>query len=154
MNVFVARNGTVFGEFSENDFRNHVRTGVILPSDHYFCEGFKEWKSVADFKRNRFFWGKFAGGAGKERSPAATGALCAVVAAFLPLVSPMLFFLGSLPLLLTVFVLAIVSILRGKVGGGLCLLVGLVFAFAMSVVSLVDRDHLLHPEKFRTEQLH
>jgi hypothetical protein len=58
---------TVFGEFSENDFRNHVRTGVILPSDHYFCEGFKEWKSVADFKRNRFFWGKFAGGAGKER---------------------------------------------------------------------------------------
>jgi hypothetical protein len=83
-----------------------------------------------------------------------SGALCAVVAAFLPPVSPTLFFLGSLPLLLTAFVLAIVSIVRGKVGGGLFLLVGLVFAFAMSVVSLVDRDHLPHPEKFRTEQRH
>jgi len=41
-------------------------------------------------------------------------------------------------------VLAIVSIVRGKVGGGLCLLVGLIFAFMMSLVCLVDRDNLLH----------
>jgi len=43
---------------------------------------------------------------------------------------------------LTAFVLAIVSIVRGKVGGGLCLLVGLIFAFVMSVVSTEKRDDL------------
>ena len=129
MNVHVSRNGKVIGEFSEEDFRKNVQIGVIAPSDYYFCEGFTNWKSVADFKRNRFLLGKFAGV--KQRSPAYTGGLCAVVAAFLPLVSPVLFFLGSLPLFLTAFVLAIVSIVRGKVGGGLLLLVGLVFAFMM-----------------------
>jgi hypothetical protein len=67
-----------------------------------------------------------------------------VAAAFLPLANPVLFVLGSLPLFLTAFVLAIVSIVRGKVGGGLCLLVGLIFAFMMSLVCLVDRDNLLH----------
>jgi hypothetical protein len=80
----------------------------------------------------------------RERSPAYIGGLCAVTAAFLPLANPVLFVLGSLPLFLTAFVLAIVSIVRGKVGGGLCLLVGLIFAFMMSLVCLVDRDNLLH----------
>src|SRR2546421_12213786 len=78
----------------------------------------------------------------RERSPAYTGGLCAVAAAFLPLANPVLFFLGSLPLFLTAFVLAIVSIVRGKVGGGLCFLVGLIFAFGMSVVGMEKRDDL------------
>ena len=34
---------------------------------------------------------------------------------------PVLFILGSLPFLLAAFVLAIVSIVRGKIGGGVCL---------------------------------
>src|SRR5437879_2969404 len=72
------------------------------------------------------------------------GGLCAVTAAFLPLVNPVFFFLGSLPLLLAAFVLAIVSIVHGKVVGGVGLLAGLVLAFTMSVVSLVNRDELLH----------
>jgi hypothetical protein len=81
----------------------------------------------------------------RQRSPAFIGGLCAVAAAFLPLANPVLFFLGSLPLLLAAFVLAIVSIVRGKVVGGVCLLAGLVLAFTMSVVSIVSRAELLHP---------
>ncbi|SRR6266487_4599816 len=152
MNVHVARDGKVIGEFSEDDFRKNVRAGVILSTDHYFCEGFTNWKSVADFKRGRLF-SAFGRERARVRSPAYTGGLCAVAAAFLPLANPVLFFLGSLPLFLTAFVLAIVSIVRGKVGGGLCLLVGLIFAFMMSFVALVDRDNILHhPEKLRSEQ--
>ena len=71
----------------------------------------------------------------RERSPAYIGGLCAVTAAFLPLAHPVLFILGSMPLLLAAFVLAIVSIVRGKIGGGVSLLVGLVLALTMSVVS-------------------
>ncbi len=55
MNVHVSRDGKVIGEFSEDDFRKNVRRGVIVPSDYYFCEGFTDWKSVADFKRHRLF---------------------------------------------------------------------------------------------------
>ena len=67
-----------------------------------------------------------------------------MTAAFLPLANPVLFILGSLPLLLAAFVLAIVSIVRGKIGGGICLLVGLILAFTMSLVSMVNWDGLLH----------
>lgn len=74
-----------------------------------------------------------------------------MVAAFLPLANPVLFVLGSLPLFLTAFVLAIVSIVRGKVGRGLSLLVGLIFAFMMSLVCLADRDNLLHPTHNQTQ---
>src|SRR5437773_9221587 len=116
-NVHVSRNGKVIGEYSEEQFRENVQLGVIVPSDYYFCEGFKDWKSVADFKRNRLFTAFRRERSKMEHSPAYTGGLCAVVAAFLPLANPRLFFLGSLPLLLTAFVLAIVSIVRGKVGG-------------------------------------
>jgi hypothetical protein len=70
-----------------------------------------------------------------------------VTAAFLPLANPALFFLGPLPLLLAAFVLAIVSIVRGKVVAGVCLLAGLVLAFTTSVVSIVSRDELLHPTR-------
>ncbi len=55
MNVHVSRDGKVIREFSEDDFRKNVRRGVIVPSDYYFCEGFTDWKSVADFKRHRLF---------------------------------------------------------------------------------------------------
>jgi hypothetical protein len=144
MNVHVSRDGKVIGEFSEDDFRKNVRRGVVVPSDYYFCEGFTDWKSVADFKRHRLFTAFRSERSRIERSPAYTGGLCAVAAAFLPLANPVLFVLGSLPLFLTAFVLAIVSIVRGKIGGGLCLLVGLIFTFMISLVCLVDRDNLLH----------
>ncbi len=53
MNVHVSRDGKVIGQFSEEEFRKNVRLGVIVPSDYYFCEGFTDWKLVADFKRKR-----------------------------------------------------------------------------------------------------
>jgi len=49
-------------------------------------------------------------------------------------------------------VLAIIFIVRGKIGGGTGLLVGIIFAFTMSLVTLTERDDILHhPEKFRNQ---
>src|SRR5437867_13433926 len=76
---------------------------------------------------------------GRAETPASIGGACALVAAFAPLVSPTLFFLLSLPLLFAAFVLAIVSLVRGRVTGGICLLIGLLPAFMMAFLS-TDRD--------------
>jgi undecaprenyl pyrophosphate phosphatase UppP len=86
----------------------------------------------------------------KERSPAQLGGLLAVGAAFIPLLHPSLFFLLSLPMLFTAFLLAIVAIVKGRVTGGIFLLIGLLPAFMMSFTCLVDREKLLHhPEQLR-----
>jgi hypothetical protein len=78
----------------------------------------------------------------RERSPANLGGLCAIAAAFLPLIHPAMIVLSA-ALLMAAFVLAIVSIARGKVGGGIALMVGLMLAFAMSIATLTDRDKIL-----------
>ena len=80
----------------------------------------------------------------RESTPASIGGLCAIAAAFAPLLDQTLFFLISLPLLFAAFVLAIVSIARGKIGGGILLLIGLAFAFVCSIAALTDRDKILH----------
>ena len=86
----------------------------------------------------------------KEKTPTQIGALCAVAAVFAPLLHEICFFLISLPLLLAAFVLAIVSIVRGKVGGGVLLLAGLVLALPSSCSMMIDREKMLHhPEQLR-----
>ena len=110
------------------------RTGVnqITASSQPIVE---KLKSAFEIKRG-----------GKKQSAAETGGACALVAAFAPLLHPTLFFLASLPLLIAAFVLAIVSLVRGKVGGGIALMVGVFFAFMMSIVTLTERDRLLSAE--------
>ena len=80
----------------------------------------------------------------KEKARPQASAAYAIAAAFAPLLDQTLFFLISLPLLFAAFVLAIVSIARGKIGGGILLLIGLAFAFVCSIGALTDRDKILH----------
>jgi DNA-directed RNA polymerase subunit RPC12/RpoP len=79
----------------------------------------------------------------RTETPASIGGACAFVAAFAPLLHPFLFFILSLPLLFAAFVLAIVSLVRGRAVGGICLLVGLFPASMMAFVTLTDRGKLL-----------
>jgi len=73
-----------------------------------------------------------------------------MAAAFAPLLHPAMFLL-SLALLVAAFVLAIVSIVRGKVGGGIILLAGVFISFFASCGALIDRDKILHhPEQLRS----
>jgi integral membrane sensor domain MASE1 len=62
----------------------------------------------------------------------------------------MLFFLLSLPLLFAAFVLAIVSLVRGRVVGGICLLIGLFPALMMAFVTLTEREKLLNRQPVQT----
>src|SRR5437016_6079396 len=83
-------------------------------------------------------------------TPASIGGVCALVAAFAPLVSPTFFFLLSLPLLFAALVLAIVSLVRGRVTGGICLLIGLFPAFIMAFVLVTEREKILNPQHSET----
>jgi len=62
----------------------------------------------------------------------------------------MFFFLLSLPLLFAAFVLAIVSLVRGRVTGGICLLIGLLPAFMMAFVAVTERDKILNRQPVET----
>ncbi len=50
MQFHVARDGQVIGQFDEQTFRNMVFAGEIRPSDHYWMEGFEDWKLVSMFR--------------------------------------------------------------------------------------------------------
>jgi hypothetical protein len=149
----VAREGAEIGQFSEEEFRDKIFTGNIKPGDHYWTEGMEDWHLVSDYRGlpspsgpptlpplPRMPEKKKA----RTESPASIGGACALVAAFAPLLSPSLFFILSLPLLFAAFVLAIVSLVRGRVTGGICLLVGLFPALMMAFVALTERDKLLN----------
>jgi hypothetical protein len=154
MSVFyVARSsGKVIGKFTDGEFKAKIRMGDFSPGDQYLAEGMKQWvpcSSPAFAEPERLRLQQKA--KKKERSLAATGGLCAAVAVFISLVHPVLFVFTSLPFLITGFVLAILSIVRGKIAGGLCLLAGTIIALCLSFVAVTDRDHILHhPEKFRS----
>jgi len=45
----VSRDGTPFGSYSEEIFRQYVADGTILPTDNYWFEGMKEWAPVSGF---------------------------------------------------------------------------------------------------------
>jgi GYF domain 2 len=50
MIVHVARAGEIIGEFDEPTFQGKVSAGEIRPEDHYWVEGFADWKSVAQYR--------------------------------------------------------------------------------------------------------
>ncbi len=155
----VARDGSEVGQFSEKEFRDKIFAGEIQPDNHYWTEGMDDWQLVSEYrslpsrsgpptlppvprvpeKKRR-----------RTETPASIGGACALVAAFAPLLSPSLFFLLSLPLLFAAFVLAIVSLVRGRVTGGICLLVGLFPALMMAFVTLTERDKLLNRQSIET----
>jgi hypothetical protein len=51
MIFYIAQDGKETFELTESQFREAVFSGEILPSDHYFCEGMKDWTPVADYRR-------------------------------------------------------------------------------------------------------
>jgi hypothetical protein len=149
----VGREGLEIGQFGEDEFRDKILTGNIKPGDHYWTEGMDDWQLVSEYrglpspssppslpplppmpeKKKK-----------RTESPASIGGACALLAAFAPLLHPSLFFLLSLPLLFAAFVLTIVSLVRGRITGGICLLIGLFPAFIMAFAALTDRDKLLN----------
>ena len=111
MNVHVSRDGKVIGEFSEEDFRKNVRLGVFVPSDLYFRQGFKEWKSVADFKR-------------KPLPKTVAGQIGALLALswFMPMIHPV-FLIFTIALAIAAFVIAITEIVKSRLTNGILLIV-------------------------------
>ena len=112
---YLARaDGTVIGKFSEEGLLGKISAGDVSPHDQYLAEG-GQWLRVSVFPGAQFPGDfmpptppKLTAQPKKKSSPDEVGALCALIAAFAPLVSPLLFLLLSLPLLLAAFVLAIV----------------------------------------------
>jgi hypothetical protein len=152
--------GTIIGEFSEGEFREKVFSNELMPEDYYWHEGMSDWAPVSNYrastKTTKIEVSKppplpaipqapLPKPPKQSSPPAVTGGLCAIAAAFAPLLHPVCFFLISLPFLVAAFVLAIVSIVRGKVGSGIALLAGTMIAFLMSIASMtIDRDKLFH----------
>jgi GYF domain 2 len=50
MIVHVARQGEMIGQFDEPTFQAKVFAGEIHPDDHYWVEGFADWKSVSQYR--------------------------------------------------------------------------------------------------------
>ena len=50
MIVHVARAGEIVGEFDEPTFQEKIFAGEIRPEDHYWAEGFADWKSVSQYR--------------------------------------------------------------------------------------------------------
>ena len=148
---YLARaDGTVIGKFSEEEFRAKITHGEVSPDVQYLPEGTTEWRRVTEFSGAKFPFPPLAAPnriqpKKENSSPVQLGALCAICAAFLPLLSPVLF-LASIALLIASFILAIIAIVRGKVTGGILLMIGIFFAFPTSCVTLMDREKLLHHE--------
>ncbi len=117
MNVHVSRDGKLIGEFSEEDFRKNVRVGVFVPSDHYFCQGFKDWKSVADFKGK----GALLGFTPPKTIAGQIGALLAV-SWFMPMIHPV-FLIFTIALAVAAFVVAITELVKSRLTNGILLIV-------------------------------
>jgi hypothetical protein len=90
----------------------------------------------------------------QKSSPAAIGILLAIAAAFLPLFSSIFFFFFSLPFMIAAFVLAIVSLVRGGIAGGIILLIAVFFAFPVSIMTMIaatksraDHARVVHQER-------
>ena len=155
--IYVSRaDGAVIGKFSEEQLRAKITAGDISPGDLYLDPASSQWRSASEFPGASFpkcdphevlppLPKPVATPKNKRQmSPLEIGVCCALIAAFIPLVDGVLFFVASLPLLIAAFVLAIVSIVRGKIAGGILLLMGIFFAFPMSCVAMTDRQEILH----------
>lgn len=169
MAIHVGRDGAIIGEFDEDVFRNKIFSGELLPDDVFWQPELKEWLPISSYRvppplpepprpietaldRVSEFMTKGPKPKKTSRSfsPAKTGGLLAVAAWLAPLAHESFFFLVSLPFLLAAFVLAIVSIVKGRLTGGIILLVAILPAFIASCGSMTDRDKILHhPEQLR-----
>jgi len=48
--ISVARNGRSIGTFDVNTFKQHVASGLILPTDHYWINGMAAWALVSTYR--------------------------------------------------------------------------------------------------------
>jgi hypothetical protein len=48
VNVFIARDGVEIGECPRDEVANHLRSGEILETDHYWHEGMEAWGRIDD----------------------------------------------------------------------------------------------------------
>jgi hypothetical protein len=115
--VYVARNGKVIAEHTEAEFRKRVANGTIAGTDYYLCEGFSDWKLVDHFKHP------------SKRpltDPSQIGGLL-VLSWFLPLLSPALV-LATIVVTITALVIAIMTIVKGRVAAGMFLIAGCIFS--------------------------
>jgi hypothetical protein len=48
VNVYIARRGTVLGEYPREHAEEMARTGALLPEDHYWAEGMIDWLPLPD----------------------------------------------------------------------------------------------------------
>jgi len=115
--VYVARNGKVIAEHTEAEFRRRVANGTIAGTDYYLCEGFSDWKLVDHFKNP------------SKRpltDPSQIGGLL-VLSWFLPLLSPALV-LATIVITITTFVIAIMTIVKGRAAAGMFLIAGCILS--------------------------
>ncbi|MBA3962583.1 MAG: DUF4339 domain-containing protein [Chthoniobacterales bacterium] len=143
----VARDGEVLGEFSEDEFRARRARGAVLPTDHYWTEEMSEWKPVSEYrvvaKTQRIRIAPelapptpivIAVSAQPEKPvqqwyrslPLAGGALILLAIALSFAAGPL--FYASLFLLAAALVIAILSVVRGGLIGGIVLLLSLIVA--------------------------
>jgi hypothetical protein len=47
---YVARNGEVVGQYSEEEFRARIFSSEVAPDDYYIIEGMKEWVPVSQYR--------------------------------------------------------------------------------------------------------
>jgi GYF domain 2 len=164
--IYLAQaDGKLIGKFSDGELRAKIAAGEISPDDQYLAEGSTDWKRAAEFPGALFPWKDQPATPAPDRtarkkqepwppnwlappkSPLEFGVLCAVCAALLPLLHPM-FVLVSIALLIASFVLSIIAIVRGKVVGGILLMIGIItLALPASCASTVGREKILqsHP---------
>ncbi len=49
--ISVNRAGVAQGSFTEPQFKAGVANGIILPTDHYWMQGMKDWRPVSDYPK-------------------------------------------------------------------------------------------------------
>lgn len=163
----VARDGEVLGEFSEKDFRAKIFGNEIWPTDSFWRSGMDDWQPVSSYRaaeptvrndkgsppkplerlvptisRRPFF---------QQSTPASIGAFCAVIAALGPLFSPAMIAI-AIPLLIAAFILAVMTMVKGRIWIGIALLIGTFIAGPTSCIMLVDREKILSGETRRDLQ--
>ena len=48
MNVWIARDGEIIGEYPQEDIWKFARSGHLVREDYYWCEGMGDWKPLED----------------------------------------------------------------------------------------------------------
>lgn len=161
MTVFVMKAGGDPEQMDEQEFRDRIFRNEILESDYYWHDGLSDWQPVSAYRRptaNREAMPPMPIAAPttptpvarkhvrRQNTPAGLGGACAFLALLAPLLHESLFFLISLPLLVAAFVLAIVSLVKGRVTGGIILLIALLPCLIGSCGVMMDRQKILNHE--------